>query len=360
MTESEKKRLLLVTDAWSPQTNGVVTTLSTVIGHLPELDIEVSVIHPGLFKTWPLPSYPEIRIARNPGILKELIREIDPHAMHIATEGPLGMAARRFCVRNDYAFTTSLHTKFPEYVNVRFGLPLKTGYKFMRWFHRPASSTLVTTESHRRELAEWGLEDLVVWSRGVDTAKFTPNPEFNAQQPPRLVYVGRVAVEKNIEAFLELDLEGDKVIIGDGPARAELQAKYPDVQWMGYRKGQPLVDEYAKADVFVFPSLTDTFGLVMLEAMACGTPVAAYPVTGPIDVVKNGINGCLDEDLSKAIAGALQVDRESCREYASHNDWRVIAARMAQQLAYLDGSHLLTDINFEQDSSLSVHAGNAA
>lgn len=360
MTEPAQKRLLLITDAWSPQTNGVVTTLSTVIGHLPAHGVEVSVIHPGLFKTWPLPSYPEIRIARNPGILKELIRDIDPHAIHIATEGPLGMATRRFMVRNGYAFTTSLHTKFPEYVNVRFGLPLKTGYKFMRWFHRPASSTLVTTESHRRELTDWGLRDLVVWSRGVDTDAFSPDPDFKAQQPPRLVYVGRVAVEKNIEAFLELDIDGEKVIIGDGPARAELQAKYPHAHWLGYRKGQPLVDEYARADVFVFPSFTDTFGLVMLEAMACGTPVAAYPVTGPIDVVDNGVNGCLDEDLGVAIAGALQVDRQSCRDFACQNDWRAIAARMADQLVCLDGTHLLTNKNLTQDSASGLPASSAA
>lgn len=360
MIATNKKRLLLVTDAWSPQTNGVVTTLSTVMGYLPELGIEVSVVHPGLFKTWPLPSYPEIRIARNSGILKELIRKTDPHAMHIATEGPLGMAARRICVHNSHAFTTSLHTKFPEYVNVRFGLPLNTGYKFMRWFHRPASSTLVTTETHRQELTGWGLEDLVVWSRGVDTALFTPKPDFEPQQLPRLVYVGRVAIEKNIEAFLKLDIEGDKVIIGDGPARAELQAKYPNAQWLGYRKGQQLVDEYAKGDVFVFPSLTDTFGLVMLEAMACGTPVAAFPVTGPIDVVKNGVNGCLDEDLGSAIAGALQVDRQSCRAFASQHDWRVIAARMANQLVHLDGPRLLTDKHILRDPALSLHASSAA
>jgi len=360
VTESANKRLLLVTDAWSPQTNGVVTTLSTVIGHLPDLGVDVSVIHPGLFKTWPLPSYPEIRIARNPGVLKELIAEIDPHAIHIATEGPLGMAARRFCVRNGHAFTTSLHTKFPEYVNVRFGLPLKAGYSFMRWFHRPASCTLVTTETHRQELSDWGLKDLVVWSRGVDTAVFTADPNFRPQQPPRLVYVGRVAVEKNIEAFLELDLEGEKVIIGDGPARTELEAKYPHAHWLGYRKGQPLVDEYAKADVFVFPSRTDTFGLVMLEAMACGTPVAAYPVTGPIDVVKNGINGCLDQDLSVAITGALRVDRQSCRDYASQNDWRVIAARMAGVLVYLDGNRLLANYNPTEASVSGLQATSVA
>ncbi len=356
---TKKRRLLLVTDAWTPQTNGVVTTLSTVISHLPELGVDVSVVHPGLFKTWPLPSYPEIRIARNPGILQDLISGFNPHAVHIATEGPLGMAARRYCVRKGFRFTTSLHTKFPEYVNVRFGLPLKFGYKFMRWFHRPASCTLVTTETHRQELTAWGLEDLVVWSRGVDTAMFQPDPNFQPNTPPRLVYVGRVAVEKNIEAFLELDVEGDKVIIGDGPARQELQTKYADAHWLGYRKGQALVDEYAKADVFVFPSLTDTFGLVMLEAMACGTPVAAYPVTGPIDVVRNGVNGCLDDNLGAAIAAALQVDRQSCCEYASHNDWRVIAARMAGQLVHLDGGQLLLEQQVEPPTA-SLHCISAA
>jgi glycosyltransferase involved in cell wall biosynthesis len=343
LDEYDVKRLLLVTDAWSPQTNGVVTTLSTVIEHLPRLGFEVSVVHPGLFKTWPLPSYPEIRIARNPGKLRQLIDEVEPDAVHIATEGPLGLAARRYCVRNEFAFTTSLHTKFPEYLNVRFRLPLATGYKFLRWFHRPARSTLVTTHSHQQELRAWGLPHLRVWSRGVDTQRFVPDPDFRPNQPPRLVYVGRVAVEKNIEAFLDLEIDADKVIIGDGPARAELEARYSDVSWLGYRKGKALVAEYAKADAFVFPSRTDTFGLVMLEAMACGTPVAAYPVTGPIDVVQNDINGWLDEDLKRAIAGALGVNRQSCRHFACQYGWQTISARFANDLVNRDGRPLLAN-----------------
>lgn len=360
MNETAQKHLLLITDAWSPQINGVVTTLTTVTGQLPQYDVKVSVIHPGLFKTWPLPSYPEIRIARNIFILKDLIQDIAPQAIHIATEGPLGMAARRFCVRNNYRFTTSLHTKFPEYIKVRLGLPLRIGYRIMRWFHRPASSTLVTTESQRRALTGWGLDNLVVWRRGVDTAAFTPNPHHQPQSAPRLVYVGRVAVEKNLEAFLKLDIDGDKVIVGDGPARAELEKHYPEAHWLGYRKGQALINEYAKADVFVFPSLTDTFGLVMLEAMACGTPVAAFPVTGPIDVVQNGVNGCLDNDLAAAIAGALRVDRESCRKFAGQNDWRVVTARMANQLVNLDGTPLLDKQNICYESTLPAHNSSAA
>lgn len=360
MNTFRKKHLLLITDAWSPQTNGVVTTLTTVSSQLPEYGLKVSVIHPGLFKTWPLPSYPEIRIARNLSILKALIRDLAPNAIHIATEGPLGIAARRFCVRNNYKFTTSLHTKFPEYIKVRLGLPLKIGYKFMRWFHRPASSTLVTTESLRRELTDWGFDNLAVWGRGVDTAAFTLDPRYKPQRSPRLVYVGRVAVEKNIEAFLKLDIDGEKVIVGDGPARTELENRYPDAHWLGYRKGQALVDEYATADVFVFPSLTDTFGLVMLEAMACGTPVAAYPVTGPIDVVQNGINGCLHENLGDAIAGALRVDRQSCRQFAIQNDWRVVTERMANQLVYFDGTPLLDNLNLYDDSALVLRDSSAA
>ncbi|MEM9620614.1 MAG: glycosyltransferase family 1 protein [Pseudomonadota bacterium] len=354
-----RQRLLLITDAWVPQTNGVVTTLSMMTRHLPAFGIDVEVIHPGMFKTWPLPSYPEIRVARNIGSLKEFIQAAAPDSIHIATEGLLGLAARRYCRRHGYAFTTSLHTKFPEYVNVRFGLPLKLGYRALRWFHSAATNTMVTTESHRQELHDWGLRNLAVWSRGVDTQLFVPDPDFIRKEPPRLLYVGRVAVEKNIEAFLQLDLHAQKVVVGDGPARAELQAKYPDAVWLGYRKGEALVQEYAAADAFVFPSRTDTFGLVMLEAMACGTPVAAYPVTGPIDVVQDGVNGWLHNDLGQAIADALQVDRRDCRRYAQSHDWQAIAQRLGDCLVDLDGRPLLTR-SVDMQNKLDLPAVSAA
>jgi len=329
------RRLLIITDAWEPQTNGVVTTLKSVIATLPELGWQAEVIHPGSFRTWPLPSYPEIRFARNPWKLKRLIAELRPDAIHIATEGPLGMTARSLLCRWLVPFTTSLHTKFPEYVQERIGLPLSLGYRLIRWFHRPARSTLVTTPSHRDELLAWGLDDLLVWGRGVDTELFRPAPH-GPRSRPQLLYVGRIAVEKNVAAFLELDMDADKVVVGDGPARAELKARFPDARWLGYRRGAALAACYADADVFVFPSKTDTFGLVMLEALACGTPVAAYPVTGPRDVIVNGETGWLDADLGTAVRRALSVDREGCRAFAEANSWRVIGGRLVDSLALID------------------------
>ncbi len=396
------KKLLLITDAWEPQTNGVVTTLKQVTSRLPEFGFEAVVVHPGDFKQLPLPSYPEIRIARNPWKLKHMLERVRPDACHIATEGPLGLFARGLFQGRRIPFTTSLHTKFPEYAHERIRLPLSAGYGYIRWFHRPAVRTLCTTESLKEELTAWGLSDLVVWRRGVDTDRFRPaqapqpphdsdaadaHPEetpgssaIGARSPhdsdaagahpeetpgsstngarrpfgsdaaglraehssrrPRLLYVGRIAVEKNVEAFLGLDIDADKIMVGDGPQRMELQAKYLDAQWLGYRKGQALIDEYAAADVFVFPSRTDTFGLVMLEALACGTPVAAYPVTGPKDVVRQGVTGWLDEDLRVAVEKALVVNRENCRAYAVANGWPKIANTLADNLAIIDWPRL--------------------
>ena len=325
-------KILLVTDAWAPQTNGVVTTYTHVIENLTAAGHDVVVIEPRQFPTSPLPGYAEIRIAATPWRVGAMIDETRADAIHIATEGPLGLAARRHLTRRGTAFTTALHTKFPEYVNARLGLPLAVGYRFMGWFHGAATRTLVTTPSHKEELEAWGLDHLTVWGRGVDTRRFRPGT-----RPPRrrhrLLYVGRVAVEKNIEGFLELPVDAHKVIVGDGPSRDAYQRRYPDVEWAGYRFGEQLVSSYADADVFVFPSRTDTFGLVMLEAMACGTPVAAFPVTGPKDVILEGTNGALDEDLGKAIHRALQVPRESCRAFALANDWGVVAQRFVSALA---------------------------
>ncbi|MBX3706054.1 MAG: glycosyltransferase family 1 protein [Pseudomonadales bacterium] len=335
MTGKALKRALIITDAWSPQTNGVVTTLESVIRLLPEQGFEVDVIHPGLFSTMALPSYPEIRIARDPWRMGAMIEALRPDTIHIATEGPLGLWARQWLGRRLVPYTTSLHTKFPEYIAERTGLPVGLGYRFLRWFHRPALHTLCTTESHRRELEQWGLRDLVVWGRGVDTDLFRPR----ARRPrrwPRLLYVGRVALEKNLEAFLRLDVPGDKFVVGDGPARATLEARFPDATWLGYLHGEALAVEYADADVFVFPSLTDTFGLVMLEALASGTPVAAYPVTGPLDIVLHGVTGMLSDDLGAAVRGALELDRAACRTYAQTQNWSCIAARMARHFVAID------------------------
>ena len=330
-------KLMIITDAWKPQINGVVTTLINVMHRLEREGVRMDVIHPGRFKTVPLPGYPEISLAINPWRLGELIEAYQPDTIHIATEGPLGLMARQYLNRRSLAFTTSLHTKFPEYLAARYRLPLGWGYRFLRWFHRPAAATLVTTESHRRELHDWGLERLVVWGRGVDTNLFTPKPRV-ANNEPVLLYVGRVAVEKNLEAFLSLKVRGHKVVVGDGPQREALQRQYPAVIWRGYLQGQGLAKAYTEADVLVFPSLTDTFGLVMLEAMACGTPVAAFPVTGPRDVIREGFNGALDEDLSRAVERALRIPRERVRAFAEDHDWRAIARRFREELIPLKGN----------------------
>ena len=326
-------KLLLITDAWFPQTNGVVTTLNSVADRLPALGVTPTVIHPGLFSSMGLPGYKEIPLVIDLWRLPRMIRDVAPDAVHIATEGPLGMAARRYMVKRGLPFTTSLHTKFPEYFHERVGIPPAIGYRIIRWFHRPALRTLCTTASHRDELRNWGLRDLVVWGRGVDTERFQPCRDRSLHARPRLLYVGRVSVEKNIEAFLELDMNADKVVVGDGPARADLEKRFPQVKWLGFRKGEALVREYARADVFVFPSRTDTFGLVMLEANACGTPVAAYPVTGPKDVVMHGRNGVLHEDLGMAVRQALLVSRPGCRSHALDNGWDRVAERFVATLA---------------------------
>ena len=320
-------RITLVTDAWRPQVNGVVTTLEYMVASLHNGGHQVQVIEPSQFSCWRLPGYREIGVAVTPWQLPALLEQSAPDTLHIATEGPLGIAARNFCKKRGWSFTTSLHTKFPEYVHARTGLPTDFGYRFLRWFHGPASTTLVTTQSMVSHLQAKGLQSLKEWGRGVDCDAFTPQDGCKTRQRarPKLLYVGRVAIEKNIEAFLQLSIDAEKIVVGDGPMRQQLQLSYPDVQWMGYKRGAELASFYADADVFVFPSLTDTFGIVMLEAMACGTPVAAYPVTGPIDVVASGVNGALDDDLSAAVNAALQVDRQACRDFALQRSWQAVA-----------------------------------
>lgn len=324
--------ILIVTDAWHPQTNGVVTTLEQVITGARSLGHRVEVLEAGSFRTMGLPGYREIRVAINPFSVGRRIRELAPSSVHIATEGPLGLAARRFLTKRGMPFTTSLHTKFPEYMHARIGLPLRFGYRFLRWFHRAAGSTLVTTNRQKEELEAWGLDRLRVWGRGVDTRLFRPRPRPHGFDGPLLLYVGRVAVEKNLEAFLEYDGPGRKVVVGDGPQRAALERRFPDVTFTGYCFGEDLAEWYAKADVFVFPSRTDTFGLVMLEAMACGTPVAGYPVTGPVDLVTEGVNGALDDDLSRAIERALSCDRVACRRFAEQQGWDSVVQRFLDDL----------------------------
>ncbi len=316
-------RVMIVTDAWFPQTNGVVNTLSQTAAALGRFGHEVQFVTPRDFRTFACPTYPEIRVAFRPGSkLARSVAEFEPHALHIATEGPLGFATRRYCLNHGLRFTTSYHTQFPQYLRSRWPIPLAVSYAGLRWFHRAAQHCMVSTQSVHDELAARGFRNLARWRRGVDTDLFRPRAkEFLDLPRPIAVYVGRVAVEKNVDAFLRMPWKGSKVVIGDGPERTRLQAQYPDAVYAGFRFGEDLAAHVAAADVLVFPSLTDTFGLVNLEAMACGVPVAAFPVTGPIDVVQDGVTGALDWDLAKASVRALSIDPNACRERALQSSW---------------------------------------
>lgn len=335
------KRIMLVTDAWEPQVNGVVRTLTRTVDECRAMGHEVEVIHPGLgYKTMPLPTYPEIKLAF--GARKDIERrfkDFEPEAIHISTEGPLGQAARAVCLKWKLPFTTSYHTKFPEYVHARFPLiPLSAGYAFMRRFHNSGGRLMVATPSMRDDLAERGFKNITPWARGVDTVLFNPDKRgidggvYPDLKGPIWVYVGRVAVEKNIESFLDCELPGTKVVIGPGPQLDELRKKYPDIQFLGPKYGDELARYFADADVFVFPSLTDTFGLVILESMACGTPVAAFPAPGPKDLIPGTGAGAVSEDLQEACLEALKMDRDRCREYAEGFSWHACAEEFVRNL----------------------------
>jgi len=313
----------IVTDAWRPQTNGVVTTLSKTAEGLRGLGHDVSMMTPEGLPTLPCPTYPEIRLALFQGRrVSDWIDEFAPDALHIATEGPLGFAARAAACRRRLSFTTSYHTQFPQYLRARFPLPESCSYAMLRAFHGRAARTMVGTREVRRELRRHGLRNLVEWSRGVDTELFTPDRRVVLPYPgPILVYVGRVSVEKSVEDFCRAPVAGTKLVIGGGPQLEALRARHPQVHFLGFRYGEDLAALLAGADCFVFPSRTDTFGLVMLEAMASGLPVAAYPVTGPIDVVREGVTGCLREDLAAAIVAALRLERAACRAQALEYRW---------------------------------------
>jgi glycosyltransferase involved in cell wall biosynthesis len=281
------------------------------------------MITPDAFRTIACPTYPEIRLALRPyGQVARLIRSFDPEALHIATEGPLGMAARRFAISAGFRFTTSYHTQFPQYLRARFPIPLGVSYRLLRWFHGAAAHCMVSTASVQTDLESRGFRNLVRWPRGVDTQLFRPlDKNFLALPRPIAAYVGRVAVEKNVDAFLRMPWHGTKLVIGDGPARERLAALHPTAVFVGFRYGQDLAAHISAADVMVFPSRTDTFGLVNLEAMACGVPVAAFPVTGPIDVIDDGVTGALDEDLGRAALRALALDPGACRTRALASSW---------------------------------------
>jgi glycosyltransferase involved in cell wall biosynthesis len=329
-------KLALVTDAWSPQINGVVTTLKTTSEQLRAFGHVVETMTPDQFRNWPCPTYPEIRLALGSGPrLRNRLDAFAPDAIHIATEGPLGVGARAYCRRRNLPYTTSFHTRFAEYVQVRTGLLLNAGYAYLRWFHNSGERMMVATPSLQQELKAKGFHNPVLWSRGVDTALFRPRDKhlFAGLPRPIMLYTGRVAVEKNVEAFLGLDLPGTKVVVGDGPQRAELEGKFPDARFLGYKLGEELACHMAAADVFVFPSHTDTFGLVMLEALASGVPVAAFPVQGPQDVILSDEVGCLDADLAHAIRTALTLQSSDCRDYALRYSWRDCAKLFESHLA---------------------------
>jgi glycosyltransferase involved in cell wall biosynthesis len=316
-------RIAIVTDAWAPQVNGVAVTLVHTIAEVERAGHEVLTITPNGFVTVPMPTYPEIPLAVLPG--REVSRRLDasrPDAVHIATEGPLGQAARRYCLRHNQPFTTAYHTQFPEYMHARCRFPLAVSYAWLRRFHAPSRAVLCATETLHRRLEARGFRNLVLWSRGVDTTLFAPaQHEPLPDERPIFLYVGRLAVEKSIEAFLALDLPGTKWVVGDGPAREGLARAWPSARYFGAQHGAALVRFYQQADVFVFPSRTDTFGLVLLEAMACGTPVAAFPVPGPIDVVTDADAGVLDADLRAAALAAMALDRSKVRRHAARFSW---------------------------------------
>lgn len=317
-------KVLIVTDAWLPQTNGVVRCLEAVGRELVRGGHAVSYLTPKGFWTFPLPTYPEIRLSIvTPPTIAACIEREAPDHIHIATEGPLGLLARLVCIEQGLAFTSSYHTRFPEYVAARAPIPVEWTYSFLRWFHGAAAATLVPTTSMREELQLRAFTGLRTWTRGVDHQRFSPGEKtwFTDLPGPHLLYVGRVSVEKNVETFLRLDLPGTKIVVGDGPSRAELQARYPNARFLGLRTGDELSAIYRSADVLVFPSRTDTFGNVMVEAMASGLPVAAYPVTGPRDVLTDPACAAMDEDLAVAVTRSLTLDRAAARAHALTFTW---------------------------------------
>ena len=315
-------RILVATDAWRPQLNGVVRTYERVCEEAQKLGADISFLHPGAFRTVPAPTYPEIRLAV-PGfrVVRRTFAEVKPEAVHIATEGPIGWMARAHCLKKRIPFTTSFHTRFPEYLKPRFRLPEAFTYRLLKHFHNAGAGVMVATPSLADELSGRGFDRVLPWTRGVDTALFAPRPVRRFGEGPVFLYVGRVAVEKNISAFLDLDLPGAKVVVGDGPQLAELRTRYPQVTFTGKRTGEDLSECYASADVFVLPSVTETFGIVQLEAMASGLPVAAYPVTGPKDLVAPGVTGVLSGDLKGAALAALRLDRAAVRARSLDYSW---------------------------------------
>lgn len=327
-------KIAIITDAWHPQVNGVVRTHTHLIAELRSLGHEVLLLSPDLFRNFPCPTYPEIRLAY--GVKKrltELLTDFDAEAVHISTEGPLGIAARKYCLRQNIPFTTAYHTRFPEYLKAKARIPVWITYALLRHFHKPSKAIMVPTASMQAELFRNGFKCVREWTRGVDTELFHPRDKSFLNLPrPIFIYVGRVSVEKNIGAFLDLKLPGSKLVVGDGPQLMEMRKRYADAHFVGNKAGEELAKHFAAADVFVFPSRTDTFGLVVLEALASGLPVAAYPVTGPKDIIGTTSVGCLNDDLQLAALNALELSPNDCREFALTKSWRACAEQFLSNL----------------------------
>ena len=328
-------RVLVATDAAAPQINGVVRSIEALAREAEAQGASVTLLTPDGFPSVPAPTYPGIRLAlATPGAIGRRVKAVRPDHIHIATEGPIGLATRRWCQSQGLLFTTSYHTRFPDYLAARFPIPRPLTYAALRWFHNGGAGTMVATDTVAAELEQWGFRNIMRWSRGVDAELFRPRRDTTLGLPrPVFLYVGRVAVEKNIDAFLALDLPGSKVVVGDGPARGRLQSAFPHVTFLGARTGESLAATYAGADVFVFPSRTDTFGIVLLEALASGLPVAAFPVAGPRDVIGDSDVGVLDEDLGAACRRALAIPRDRPRAFALRHSWAESARQFLSNVA---------------------------
>lgn len=311
-----KKKLVIVTDAWEPQTNGVVSSIKQIQTLLPH-HIDLTILHPGLGPTVKSP-YPDLSLSLNPWKVVSALRDLKPDWIHISTEGPLGLAAKRLCKKLNWNFTTAMHTKFAEYMNIYYGIPVSLGYKYLKWFHKGSSGMIVRTHEQKRELEKMGFKHLLVLPGGVDINRFSFSDELWTLGPPRLLYVGRVSKEKSLDDFLSILTVSTKVVVGDGPDLDRLKSLYPEVQFLGFKSGQELVEEYQKADVFVFPSRSDTFGLVMIESLSCGTPVVAYDVMGAREILTPECGVLATHSLEDAIEDALKLDREACRERAKN------------------------------------------
>jgi glycosyltransferase involved in cell wall biosynthesis len=329
-------RVLIATDAWHPQVNGVVRTLTMMAEAATALGVDVGFLTPASFRTFALPSYADLRVAW-PGRRKiaRLIEQARPDNIHIATEGPIGFSARAYCRRRNIPFTTSFHTRFPEYISARFPIPESWVWAGLRRFHGASSAVMAATPALATELRDRGFRNVVLWPRGVDANLFHPRQVDLGKPKPIFLSVGRVAVEKNLEAFLDLDLPGTKVVVGDGPARTALEAKYPEALFTGALQGEALAVAYAAADVFVFPSKTDTYGLVLLEALASGVPVAAFPVTGPKDVIGASPVGVLSDDLRQACLKALEISPQDCLKFAAGHTWEASARAFVSNISHV-------------------------